>query len=657
MGLEVGMNIKRAKPPEPRRRAASGVLILVLPLVLGAVVLAADVGYVVLIRSQLQVAADSSVAGAAAKLGMSHRHVVREAHKGAMRHAVPGRQVQVDDADVEMGRWDADRRTFIPSSMRGNAVRVTARRSETNADTRLPLAVRWFNSMFFDMSASAVAVTSPRDIVFVVDLSGSMNDDSEPCRASDSRRNTATAAGETPLLDGPRMPRSMRMQQLFDDFGFGSYPGELESIGRFAGVPDHRHTYAELTKSGGPMTENRIPKRYRIHDEDDELDRKRKCYSALIDLRIAQIMPAAKPAPDSQVNYEYWEKYLDYVICPDKVVNERRRGKRSAGGPSVNRGRLPPRQDHDRIGSFGNSPRCGRETTPQHRQESTPQHRGPEDWHNRIGYLTYLQFVLDFGRDLKPDGRRYVPLSRYSPDCPWHEEMTAGGTFQFPPRTQPMHSVRRALIAALATIARRNAGMLDSGQADRVSIVTFDSLTGGGPLVEQPLTADYRRAMRTCARLQAVGDRGPSRATSSGLEAARRHLSAKQEGGRGRWASEKVVVLITGGLPDVYSVDPSEIDGYIRHHPTGDFYQDSAYALNAPLMLAAKMRADRWQVFSVGVGPKSDADFLDRMARCAATADASGHGAPISADPGRHQRQLTLIFQEIVSSPRIRIVQ
>jgi hypothetical protein len=507
------VNAKRPNSPKPRRRAASGVLIFVLPLVLGAVVLAADVGYVVLVRSQLQVAADSSVGGAAAKLGMSPRRVVREARQGALRHALHGRQVQVDDDDVETGRWDADKRIFVPSGAQGNAVRVTARRDETNADSRLPRAARWFNSMFFDMSASAVAVASPRDIVFVVDLSGSMNDDSEPCRASGFPRNPPAGAGETPAFDGPRLPRAIRMQQLFDDFGFGTYPGELESIGRLAGASDKEYTYAELTENGGPLTEDWIPPRYRIHDEDDEFQRKRKCYSALIDLRIAHIMPVARPSPDSLANYEYWEKYLDYVIRPDKAVNQHADGGGSADGSRVGRGRLPPRQDRDQIGSFGNSPEettiprfgwGGRETTPELRIA-----HGPENWHSQIGYLTYLQFMLDFGRDLKPDGRRYVPLSRYSSDCPWHEEMTAGGEFPFPPRTQPMHSVRRALIAALATVARRNAGIEDLGQADRVSIVTFDSLTGGGPVVEQPLTADYRRAMRTCSRLQAVGDRGP----------------------------------------------------------------------------------------------------------------------------------------------------
>jgi hypothetical protein len=117
------------------------------------------------------------------------------------------------------------------------------------------------------------------------------------------------------------------------------------------------------------------------------------------------------------------------------------------------------------------------------------------------------------------------------------------------------------------------------------------------------------------------------------------------------------VVLVTGGPPDLYSVDPLEIEGFIRHHPADDFYRESEYDLNAPLMLAAKMRADRWRLFPVGVGPQSDVDFLDRLARRAGTAGAGGGGALVSVDPSRHQRQLTLIFQEIVSNPQIRIVQ
>ena len=66
--------------------------------------------------------------------------------------------------------------------------------------------------------ASAVAIANPRDIVFVVDFSGSMNDDTDP-------KNTASINGSYPGV-GTSM-----MQNFFNDFGFGTYPGTSQAIG------------------------------------------------------------------------------------------------------------------------------------------------------------------------------------------------------------------------------------------------------------------------------------------------------------------------------------------------------------------------------------------------------------------------------------------
>ena len=50
--------------------------------------------------------------------------------------------------------------------------------------------------------------------------------------------------------------------------------------------------------------------------------------------------------------------------------------------------------------------------------------------------------MLDWGRNGKPDGTNYTPLSTSSAYCPYHSESTAGGTFSFPPSEQPTHSAR-----------------------------------------------------------------------------------------------------------------------------------------------------------------------------------------------------------------------
>ena len=74
----------------------------------------------------------------------------------------------------------------------------------------------------FSPRASAVAMTNPRDIAFVIDLSGSMNNDTEPCWAT-GEINSAFAGEGYPTIGNELM------QQLYTDFGYGTFPGTLQS--------------------------------------------------------------------------------------------------------------------------------------------------------------------------------------------------------------------------------------------------------------------------------------------------------------------------------------------------------------------------------------------------------------------------------------------
>ena len=589
----------------------TGPVIFLLPLAVGAVAIAIDLGYVVLVRSQLQVAADSAVTGAVPHMGTSRECVIQAAKSAAWGRVASGRSVVVNDADVQLGLWNTGARTFTPSGSVGNAVKVVARRDEPEGGLHLPFLARMISTTSPHVSAWAVAVAAPRDIAFIVDLSGAMNDGTVPCREL----------------------KTTKLQRIFDDLGFGAYPGELEHIGRFADVPDGPFAYAELTKNAGPLTGDDVPPKYRIQATDDEAARKRKCYSALIDLQISVLMPAARPIPDSSINYDYWKKYLDYVIHPVKAT---RPGNREG---------LLPDQDHGRI---GRSEAGASHST--HGKQTAP-------FGNKIGYRTYLHFMLDFGRDLKPNGRQYVPLSKHSPDCLWRLETTAGGRFSFPPRTEPMHTVRLALIAALQTLKQRNLEIGNPALSDRVSIITFDSLVGGGPVIRQPLTTDLDLAMRSCSRLQAAGDRGAGSAMDSGMELARRHLRPKKEGGQGRRAAKKVVVLLAAGPPDTCATNRCEIDRFMRISPAEEFYSHAAYHYNAPLVWAARMRARGWRVYPVGVGTQSPQSFLDRLARIGGTGQSHDQTVQESAEAVDTERQLVDILTRIVSVTEVQIVQ
>ena len=316
------------------------------------------------------------------------------------------------------------------------------------------------------------------------------------------------------------------------------------------------------------------------------------------------------------------------------------------GQPPDDRGTLPPSQYWRRITGFNNP-----------NKTAFPSAKSASGWRNWLGYRTYVQFMLDYGRELKPVGGTYVPLSQYSPYCPWHDEDTAGGSFQFPPRAQPMHAGRRALIAALQIVRERNSSIANTDQADWVTIVSFDRLNKGGPVVEHPLDGDYKAAMEACTRLQAVSDDGSSTATEAGLIEARNVIKPKSEDGEGREYTNKVVVLLTDGMPNLYTASTSEINQEISDADSDEFYGGGYYWLDAPLIQSMKMRTRGWYVFAVGIGLGTDYDFMDRMARLGGTANDDGESTRGSGNPANYEERLTEIFKEIITNPQVKLVQ
>ena len=342
------------------------------------------------------------------------------------------------------------------------------------------------------------------------------------------------------------------------------------------------------------------------------------------------------------------------------AVAKKKKKKNDYGLPrrgSTDRVWLPPRQDRDRIHRFNNPNKF---TFP------NASSRLPRRYRNKIGYITYVQFMMDWGRDRSPDASNSInanpdvgtktPLSTLSPYCPYHLENTAGGIFRFPPREQPMHAVRRALIAAIQVIKEQNAGVSPQ-VADHVGIVTFDGRDCfHAPQVVMPLTANYDAAMEACTTLQAVSDIGRTTATEDGLMAARSLLKPVSEGGMGRTFTSKVIVLLTDGVPNVWHSDPNDIADFIDENPSPDWY-DLAYPwYNSVLMQASMFHSNKTHLFPVGMGLGADYDFMDRVARMAHT-DTAGQSPRGSGNPATYEQQLVEIFRNIIQSPGTRLVQ
>ena len=122
----------------------------------------------------------------------------------------------------------------------------------------------------------------------------------------------------------------------------------------------------------------------------------------------------------------------------------------------------------------------------------------------------------------------------------------------------------------------------------------------------------------------------------------------------GRNATNKVVVLLTDGLPNLYSSSSTSIDAYISSHSElTDFYNNGAYWCDAPLMQAASMNAENWSLYPVGIGLGCDYDFMDRMARLGNTANSQGRKCPGQRKSRRIRTTADRYFQKDHHQPQI----
>ena len=126
----------------------------------------------------------------------------------------------------------------------------------------------------------------------------------------------------------------------------------------------------------------------------------------------------------------------------------------------------------------------------------------------------------------------------------------------------------------------------------------------------------------------------------------------------GRSATNKIVVLLTDGMPNQKQSSNGTISSYRIDHPSSNFYGGSShYTQDAALMQTSMMQGNNWYLYPVGIGLGCDYDFMDRMARMGATADDNGQSPRGSGNPANYEAVLTEIFQNIITSPKLRLVK
>lgn len=208
-----------------RRGAILVLTALLMVFMMGLLALSVDVGYMMTVKTELKRSADAAALAGAAVLAEGVDAAQTKALEYLARNPV-GREITESSLDwetrlaqllqqngerykIEFGDWNEASGEFIPSSTNPSAIRVFAQH-----DGGPLFFARVFGKDRFHLEAESIARYEPRDIVLVLDLSASMNDDSELRRIVEFGES-ARAAVEANL------------QQIYQELGSPQY-GSLQ---------------------------------------------------------------------------------------------------------------------------------------------------------------------------------------------------------------------------------------------------------------------------------------------------------------------------------------------------------------------------------------------------------------------------------------------
>lgn len=240
---------ERLRKPDSRHGNIILLSAFVITMVLGFAAFSIDIGYLAVTKGQLQAAVDAATLAAAMELNPNIDQTVVETNVKDAASEVAGlnpvgnhRGLLLDPTvDIELGRrdWDSVNSSFVFSfgstAVPYNIVRVTGRLDDVfnpatgkKENRKLPLffapAIDQDNVI---MKVGSVATYQPRDMVLVLDYSGSMNDDTEFKRCNELGHTTIndaidtmwTELGEPSYGDMPYAPTYLTVEGVPEDTG------------------------------------------------------------------------------------------------------------------------------------------------------------------------------------------------------------------------------------------------------------------------------------------------------------------------------------------------------------------------------------------------------------------------------------------------------
>lgn len=252
----------------PRRGATLVMIALLLAFLIGMVAFTVEVGRMYLVRAQVQTAVDAGALAGTLVL-RADPSAVDKAAEAAREYVQRNRvgwlaTVPKDAIQVEIGQWDADAKKFTATNNKPNSIRVFARQDKEPLFFARVLGQREFAA---PQAAIAAADSEPLDIMLVLDLSGSMEDEGRiealqnaaPAfvnaveELGSSHRIGVMGYGANPLVYNPITQR--HAAQLYQMAPLSLYPSGSNWVGVLeCGITDNFGQIKGTSLSKGSLT-------------------------------------------------------------------------------------------------------------------------------------------------------------------------------------------------------------------------------------------------------------------------------------------------------------------------------------------------------------------------------------------------------------------
>ncbi len=616
---------------------------LLLIVLIGMVAMAVDTGYIAVAKRELQRSTDA--ASHAAALQITNQTNARVAAKDIIQYnPVAGAPITLADADIQFGTRSLGTNgysTFLWNNAPYNAVKVIGRK--TQASVNGPVRLFFANILgrsSVDMTATSIAVVYPRDIVFVLDVSGSMHHDGEmwcipllnfvssgagtrvqeaewadfgltgvPLDIVDNQTSTYTFdfndRTKNQTIELPRLytdSAHTALKSAADSVAYYTARGatsgyvSVDAASKIQAKLDYANVLALCTNAEIGARWPNSPVNWQTAYSNSYNSTETAtigAYDLIIDQYLSKVMPLAKPSltvtATRDTYRDYWRGYVNYLRGFQSGSNAASDGIDGCNNPSNTTNGRSREAEYKLL----------------YRNPATPTiaYSGSlsavmDKLKNRANYATYIQFMMDQANErtvgVRYDGSSTAGTQRFSPkqmnkwltqtgltnetDSNVYQRFSTDYQQYLPAREFPCGAVLEAVLAACKQFNTDNIGLSESIR-DRVAVVAFTNTTtvaSGTP------TAPFLDVVSQYQDLQmdvikAAQSMDNGTNTMSGIRIAEGWFNSY-----GRSSASRVVILFTDGEAN-QSTNPATIPNYstLMIDLDGEGIKDDRYYLTS----------------------------------------------------------------------------